>query len=148
MFTRFLSIAASSALLCTAALAHEIGPSEGGKLGSVTFPNSCDAKVQADLQRAVAMLHSFWYNLAEKTFADILARDPTCTVTAWGYAAILMSNPLAGAGSDRQRSQDPAEDPARARLRRGGRGVLRGVLESSGEGTPGVAIESLRSAGS
>jgi hypothetical protein len=45
------------------------------------------------------MLHSFWYGLAEKTFVDILAKDPACTVTAWGYAAILMSNPLAGAGA-------------------------------------------------
>jgi tetratricopeptide (TPR) repeat protein len=61
------------------------------------------------------MLHSFWYNLAEKTFADILARDPTCTVTAWGYAAILMSNPLAGAGAsaDNAKKAQAAIDNAR-----------------------------------
>jgi tetratricopeptide (TPR) repeat protein len=81
------------------ASAHdEAGPS--GKLGKVSaFPTSCDPAVQPDFERAVAMLHSFWYNLAEKTFTDILAKDPACTVTAWGYAAILMSNPLAGAGA-------------------------------------------------
>ena len=79
-------------------MAHEEGAT-GGKLGKVSFPTSCDPAVQPAFERAVAMLHSFWYTLAEKTFADILARDPGCTVTAWGYAAILMSNPLAGAGA-------------------------------------------------
>jgi tetratricopeptide (TPR) repeat protein len=80
------------------AMAHEVGQ-EGGKLGKVRFPTSCAASVQPAFERGVAMLHSFWYNLAEKTFEEILAKDPGCTVTAWGYAAILMSNPLAGAGA-------------------------------------------------
>ena len=81
------------------AAAHEAG-GPSGKLGKVSaFPTSCNASVQQDFERGVAMLHSFWYSLAEKTFADILAKDPACTVTAWGYAAILMSNPLAGAGA-------------------------------------------------
>ena len=81
------------------AAAHD-DATPGGKLGKISgFPTSCDPAVQADFERAVAMLHSFWYNLAEKTFSDILAKDPGCTVTAWGYAAILMSNPLAGAGA-------------------------------------------------
>jgi len=81
--------------------AHESIP--GGKLGKVSgFPTSCDAAVQATFERGVAMLHSFWYSLAEETFAEILAKDPSCTVTAWGYAAILMSNPLAGAGASAQ----------------------------------------------
>ncbi|HET7728663.1 MAG TPA: hypothetical protein VFK48_01400 [Usitatibacter sp.] len=81
-----------------AAIAHEES-SPGGKLGKVAFPTSCDPAVQPAFERGVAMLHSFWYTLAEQTFADILAKDPGCTVTAWGYAAILMSNPLAGAGA-------------------------------------------------
>ena len=87
-----------AALSLPAAAHDDAGPS--GKLGKISrFPTSCDPAVQADFERGVAMLHSFWYSLAEKTFADILARDPSCTVTAWGYAAILMSNPLAGAGA-------------------------------------------------
>ena len=80
------------------ALAQEAG-TPGGRLGKVSFPTSCDPKVQAEFERAVAMLHSFWYNLGEKTFADILAQDSACTVTAWGHAAILMSNPLGGVGA-------------------------------------------------
>ena len=69
------------------------------KLGKVNFPNSCDAKVQTQFERGVAMLHSFWYSAAEKTFRDVLAQDPSCAIATWGIAAILMSNPLAGAGS-------------------------------------------------
>ncbi|MFZ4406819.1 MAG: hypothetical protein ACOYOH_05745 [Paracraurococcus sp.] len=45
------------------------------------------------------MLHSFWYSAAEETFQAVLARDPGCAVATWGIAAILMNNPLAGAGA-------------------------------------------------
>jgi tetratricopeptide (TPR) repeat protein len=70
-----------------------------GKLGKVSFENSCDPKVQPLFLRGVAMLHSFWYSAAEKTFRDVLAQDPTCAIAAWGFASIMMSNPLAGVGS-------------------------------------------------
>jgi tetratricopeptide (TPR) repeat protein len=69
------------------------------KLGKVHFPNSCDAKVQAQFERGVAMLHSFWYSAGEKTFRDVLAQDPSCAIATWGIASLLMSNPLGGAGS-------------------------------------------------
>jgi tetratricopeptide (TPR) repeat protein len=69
------------------------------KLGKVGFPTSCDPKVQAQFERAVAMLHSFWYSAGEKMFRDVLAQDPSCAIATWGIAALLMSNPLAGAGS-------------------------------------------------
>lgn len=31
------------------------------KLGKVNFPTSCDPKVQAQFQRGLAMLHSYWF---------------------------------------------------------------------------------------
>ena len=101
MSAKRLAFAVSASFLLASSLAARAHEDEapGGKLGKVSFPTSCAAAVQPTFERAVAMLHSFWYNLAEKTFADILANDPGCTVTAWGYAAILMSNPLAGAGA-------------------------------------------------
>ena len=101
MSAKRLAFAVSASFLLASSLAARAHEDEapGGKLGKVSFPTSCDAAVQPTFERAVAMLHSFWYNLAEKTFADVLAQDPGCTVTAWGYAAILMSNPLAGAGA-------------------------------------------------
>jgi len=69
------------------------------KLGKVTFPTSCDPKVQVQFDQAVAMLHSFWYSAGEKMFRDVLARDPSCAIATWGIASLLMSNPLAGTGS-------------------------------------------------
>src|SRR5678816_2183151 len=101
MNAKRLAFAVAASFLLASSLAARAHDDEapGGKLGKVSFATSCAAAVQPTFERAVAMLHSFWYNLAEKTFSDILARDPGCTVTAWGYAAILMSNPLAGAGA-------------------------------------------------
>lgn len=100
MKLRTLLVAVSASLLLSpfSATAHE--EDEGkGKLGQVAFENSCDPKVQPLLQRGVAMLHSFWYSAAEKTFRDVLAQDPTCAIATWGVASILMSNPLAGQGA-------------------------------------------------
>jgi tetratricopeptide (TPR) repeat protein len=69
------------------------------QLGKVTFPTSCDPKVQVQFERGVAMLHSFWFSAGENTFRDVLVQDPSCAIANWGIAAILMSNPLAGQGA-------------------------------------------------
>ena len=54
------------------------------QLGTVNFPNSCSAAVQETFQRGVAMLHSFRYGEAEKTFREVLAQDPSCAIATWG----------------------------------------------------------------
>jgi len=96
-------------VLCAAfvpiALAHDEPAKESGRLGKVTFENSCAPEVQAKLNRSVAMLHSFWYSAAEKSFTEVISEDPTCGVATWGLAAILMSNPLAGQGASAQGAQ-------------------------------------------
>jgi len=97
-FTPLAAAAAFSFVLAVPAGAHEV--EEGtGQLGKVSFANSCDAKVQKELQRAVAMLHSFWYSAGEKAFRHVLEDDPSCAVATFGIAALLMSNPLAGQGA-------------------------------------------------
>jgi hypothetical protein len=73
--------------------------SHAGPLGKVTFPTSCDPKVQPAFERAVAMLHSFWFSFGEPAFRDVLKADPQCAIANWGIAAILMNNPLAGQGA-------------------------------------------------
>ena len=98
-----------------AAYSHDDTPSYGGRLGKVSFATSCDPKVQADFEKAVAMLHSFWYNAAEELFKSILAKDPACTVTAWGYGAILMNNPLAGVGASPANAKKAQDAIAHAR---------------------------------
>jgi hypothetical protein len=50
--------------------AHD-ADSQTGPLGKVSFPSSCDPKVQPAFERAVAMLHSFWYSAGEKAFRDV-----------------------------------------------------------------------------
>jgi tetratricopeptide (TPR) repeat protein len=59
------------------------------KLGSVTFPTSCAPAVQKDFTRAVALLHSFWYDEAEKAFRAVAAADPSCAMAQWGVAMSL-----------------------------------------------------------
>ncbi len=97
--TRKHFAAVSIALLVISGTAQSHEADEKGQLGRVKFTSSCDPKVQPLLETGVAMLHSFWYSAAEKTFRDVLAQDPSCTIANWGVAAILMSNPLAGQGA-------------------------------------------------
>ncbi|HET9978004.1 MAG TPA: hypothetical protein VFQ20_11235 [Burkholderiaceae bacterium] len=96
---RLAALMAASGALCATLQAHEVEQGAGGRLGKVSFANSCDTKVQLELQRAVAMLHSFWFSAGEQAFRHVLADDPGCGVAAFGIAAILMNNPLAGQGA-------------------------------------------------
>lgn len=59
------------------------------QLGTVHFPVSCVASVQQPFQRGVALLHSFWYEEAEKEFLDIAKADPKCAMAHWGVAMSL-----------------------------------------------------------
>jgi tetratricopeptide (TPR) repeat protein len=83
--------------LATPALSHD--EKEGGKLGKVDFANSCSPAVQADLSRAVAILHSFWFSAGEGAFREVLKKDPACAIAYWGIASNMMNNPLAGQGA-------------------------------------------------
>src|SRR5947207_338556 len=84
------------------------------KLGSVSFANSCSEAVQPHLQRAVALLHSFWWSEGDKAFRDVLQRDPPCAVAGWGIAAILIGNPYAsGATPDGAKKAQEAIAQAR-----------------------------------
>ena len=59
------------------------------QLGTVHFPNSCSAAMQKPVERGVAMLHSFWYEEAEKEFEQIEKDDPQCAIAHWGLAMSL-----------------------------------------------------------
>lgn len=66
------------------------------RLGQVHFPVSC-AAVQKDFDRAVALLHSFWFPPANQTFRAVAAKDPSCGMAWWGVAMVTLGNPLASA---------------------------------------------------
>src|SRR4051812_21017517 len=59
------------------------------QLGTVHFPTSCSAAMQKPVERGVAMLHSFWYEEAEKEFEQIEKDDPQCAIAHWGLAMSL-----------------------------------------------------------
>lgn len=65
------------------------------QLGTVSFTNSCAPAVQAPFERAVALLHSFWWQEGEKAFREVLERDPDCAIATWGIASILIGNVFA-----------------------------------------------------
>jgi len=50
------------------------------KLGQVNFANTCSPAVQADLNRAVALLHSFWWGATIKAFNEVAQKDPSCGI--------------------------------------------------------------------
>jgi hypothetical protein len=59
------------------------------QLGTVAFPVSCAPTVQKPFERGVALLHSFWYEEAEKEFTQIAVDDPHCVMAHWGVAMSL-----------------------------------------------------------
>jgi tetratricopeptide (TPR) repeat protein len=65
------------------------------KLGRVSFTVSCAPSVQPRFERAVAMLHSFWFEAADAAFAEIAQADSACALAYWGRAMTLMGNPMA-----------------------------------------------------
>ena len=94
LITALLTAALLVAFLCHATSAgaqeahqHQHDPSE--KLGRVNFPVSCTTQAQRQFNRAVAWLHSFEYEEAEKVFTEVTINDPRCGMGYWGVA---MSN--------------------------------------------------------
>src|SRR5438034_10936588 len=64
------------------------------KVGTVHFPTSCSAPVQGEFERAVAMLHSFWFSASTAAFAAVAQSDPGCAMAHWGVAMNLLGNPF------------------------------------------------------
>jgi tetratricopeptide (TPR) repeat protein len=88
-------------MLCAAApstWAHgeDEGPRAGKpeKLGDVNFPVSCNAAAQTEFNRAMALFHSFWFDPAKASFAEVLKHDPDCGMAYWGISIMSMGNPF------------------------------------------------------
>jgi predicted Zn-dependent protease len=78
-----LLLIAAIVLLSTALV---MGHEKDERLGQIHFPISCTKDVQVQFDRAVALLHSFWYAEAAKAFTTITEADPTCAMGYWGIA--------------------------------------------------------------
>jgi hypothetical protein len=92
--------------------AHPAGSTD--QLGKVTFAVTCAPGIQPKVERAVAMLHSFWFEAATTAFMDIAAADSTCAMAYWGGAMTIMGNPMTRVGPNAQRAQRGLELAQRA----------------------------------
>jgi hypothetical protein len=91
----------AKSLILAAAMTVALGGSAFGqqqdeKLGKLSFPTSCDPKVQAEFERGVAMIHSYWFTIARRTFEGVLRQDPGCAMAHWGIAMDILGNTLVG----------------------------------------------------
>ena len=58
----------------------------GARLGQVDFRTSCSPQIQATMNTAVALLHSFQYQQAEAAFTAASKLDSRCGMAYWGRA--------------------------------------------------------------
>jgi tetratricopeptide (TPR) repeat protein len=94
----FLSLSPAPALAQAPAPAHEHAAPAPDQIGSasVRFDTSCSAAVRDDVNRAVALLHSFWFPEAIKVFETVAQKDPSCAMASWGVAMSQWGNPYGG----------------------------------------------------
>src|SRR5262245_6840475 len=66
------------------------------QFGKVHFPVACDPDVQDEFDLALAMLHTFSFPAAAKTFMAIAQKDPDCAMAYWGIAATAIGSLYGG----------------------------------------------------
>jgi tetratricopeptide (TPR) repeat protein len=70
---------------------HPAASDEG--FGRVHMDISCSPSVAPEFDRALALLHNFWYSRALERFNQVLADDPGCAIAYWG-AAMTYNHPF------------------------------------------------------
>jgi len=77
---------------------HEHDTPSAEEIGSVDvhFNTSCNTATAVNFNRGVALLHSFWFDEAIRTFDTVLAGDADCAIAHWGIAMAHWGNPFAG----------------------------------------------------
>lgn len=73
--------------------AHTGTPPAAAALGTVDFPVACSAPARAAFNDGMKMQHSFWFDAAGEAFRTARKADPGCTMTHWGEALSLLTNP-------------------------------------------------------
>jgi tetratricopeptide (TPR) repeat protein len=97
-YTCTIVIALLGSLALVASVWADAEPRAGApeKLGRVLFKTSCSPEAQKQFERALAMLHSFFFPETIKAFTAIPQTDPTCAIAYWGIAISQRPNPLVG----------------------------------------------------
>lgn len=83
---------------------RDSSPGIPATVGTVSFENSCKPAVKPTLNRAIALLHSFWHDEAERAFDAVTAEDPQCAMAYWGKAMTHFHQILATPTADDIRS--------------------------------------------
>ena len=86
--SRALAVLSLALVLAQPACAQE------ENFGEVNFPISCSAAAQTQFNRAVAMLHSFFFPETVKAFTALAQQEPACAMAYWGIAISERPNPL------------------------------------------------------
>ena len=115
----FLPVAALAAAVPGGAQHQHPGPTPQN-VGAVQFENTCSPAVQPDISRGLALLHSFWYEEADRAFRAVAAADARCAIAWWGVA-LAQWQPLW-----------ELRGPSRAALDRGRQAIEKGQAVGSG----------------
>ena len=91
MVRRYLSATLAASLGASVLLAQHGHGSEG--VGKAHMEISCAPAVRVSFDRALALLHNFWYARALTQFREIQTADPACAMAYWG-AAMTYNHPL------------------------------------------------------
>jgi hypothetical protein len=95
--SRFAALIAVAVVPSLSAQAHDHGTGRSAEqLGRVTFPVSCSAEAAKRFERAMAALHSFWWEQGQAAFQSVVAADSTCAMGYWGQALNAWGNPFTG----------------------------------------------------
>src|SRR5262245_35909665 len=93
-----LAAAASAAAAMATGAWAQTGDLPKGKsveeLGRVMFQTSCTPQAQAQFERALAMLHSFFFPETIKAFSAVAENDTKCAIDYWGIAVSARPHPI------------------------------------------------------
>ena len=96
-----LAVCLMAGVYTTGVLAHQDDATsqsqpKGEKLGRVLFKTSCTPEAQKEFERALGMLHSFFFPETVTAFTKVTDIDPSCAIAYWGLAVSTRPNPLVG----------------------------------------------------
>jgi hypothetical protein len=81
---------------------------DGGALGEVNFPVSCNAKAQSQFNTTAALLYSFYWEKVDSAVAAVLEADPSCAMAYWAKAVASLDNPLGAPPTAKQEQEGRA----------------------------------------
>ncbi len=93
---------------------HQHGAPDLGNIGRAHIETSCSEAAQKEIDRGVALIHSFWYAEAEKAFRSAAAADERCGMAWWGVAMANLHPIWAPPTPDELRVGSEAAEKAKA----------------------------------